>query len=205
MKKEVKKNKNNFIEFYKKYKLYIYIGLVLFIICLLNLIFYRPETKFHKYMNIDNAFSVETVETEDYSFLDSYDVHKKIYKYNDKVLLGKYSGDLYFVRGVNNLNIYQVKIDTTNNIGGIPVVKQIKDNMNSFEKRISKEYYDKLIFMSDELLGESKYKFKLPIEDSIYKDNRVYRKIFEEKGDVYHINYYMENDYLICEVIKFIK
>ena len=106
MKKEVKKNKNNFIEFYKKYKLYIYIGLVLFIICLLNLIFYRPETKFHKYMNIDNAFSVETVETEDYSFLDSYDVHKKIYKYNDKVLLGKYSGDLYFVRGVNNLNIY---------------------------------------------------------------------------------------------------
>ena len=77
--------------------------------------------------------------------------------------------------------------------------------MNAFEKRIINEYYDKLIFMNKELLGESKYKFKLPIEESIYKDNRVFRKIFEEDGDVYHINYYMRDDKLVCEFIKFIK
>ena len=205
MKKEVKKKNNNFTKFYKKYKLYIYIGLVIIIIGVLNILFYKPETMFHKYMNIDNAFSVDTVETEDYSFLETYDIHNKIYKYTNKVMLGNYGGELYFVRGMNNLNIYQIKIDITSNVSGIPVVKQIKDNMNAFEKRIINEYYDKLIFMNKELLGESKYKFKLPIEESIYKDNRVFRKIFEEDGDVYHINYYMSDDKLVCEFIKFIK
>ena len=198
MKKELK-------NFYKKNKRYIYIGLVVFLICILNLIFYKPKTMFYKLMNFKDIDGLKTTEVGEYSFLESYDVHGKINKLQNSVVLGNYIGDIYYVRGKNNLNIYQVKINTEENLDGVPVLQQIKDNMSAFEEEINKNYDNKLINTSDELIGESNYKYDLPIEESIYKDNRVYRKTYELKGVIYHINYYMEDEYLVCELIKFIK
>ena len=191
-------------EFIKKYGLFIFLCIVVVIICAF-VIDKNVKPNFSKLMNKENIRFTKTIKTNDYSFLDRFDVNGTIYKYNDSVIVNGYKGYIYYVRGNNNLNIYQVRIDTIQNDPNVPIIAQIKESMDKLEKGMVDSFNNKLVLSNEEFDRESEYKFDTSVEEKIYNEKMIYTKFFEDSNERYNINYYMENDYLVCEMVKFIK
>ena len=191
-------------EFIKKYGLFIFLCIVVVIICAF-VIDKNVKPNFSKLMNKENIRFTKTIKTNDYSFLDRFDVNGTIYKYNDSVIVNGYKGYIYYVRGNNNLNIYQVRIDTIQNDPNVPIIAQIKESMDKLEKGMVDSFNNKLVLSNEEFDRESEYKFDTSVEEKIYNEKMIYTKFFEDSNARYNINYYMENDYLVCEMVKFIK
>ena len=191
---------------FKKYKLYLYICLLIIIfIALIIILLLNRKPSLYKYIMIDDIKRVNTIKTNDYSFLDSYKINGKVNQYKKEIELDQFSGYIYYIRGKNKYNIYQVKIDTSNNDKSVPLMSQIKLTIEEFEREIINQFDNNLYNISEELEGKSNYKIKLPIEESIYKDNRVYIRKYSDKKSEFVFNYYMNDKYLICEFINNIK
>ena len=187
---------------FEKYKIYIYICVpIIIVIALLIIILINRKPSIYKYMKVENIKKVDTIKINDYSFLDKYNIEGEVNKLEKDIVVGNYIGSIYYIRNNNNYNIYQIKIDTSNNDKNIPILVQIKETINDIDKSIINSFKN-IVFIEDKLEGKSNYKFNLSIEESIFKDNRNYVKIYKDKDIEYHINYYMNNGYLVCELVK---
>ena len=105
----------------------------------------------------------------------------------------------------NQMNIYQTKyriddLDYTNGINRY--ITEFLDNASNF---IGSE----LIQISDgTIFGEEKA--PLYLEESIYQDKKLYTFHYEEKNEnidaqdnkKYDINFYMDGNYLMCELVR---
>lgn len=54
---------------------------------------------------------------------------------------------------------------------------------------------------SETLYGESSQTVKIPLSESIYRDNRLYSKTYEKEGKTYDINFYKNGEKINCELV----
>ena len=110
-------------------------------------------------------------------------------------------GKMIYVRGnYDNVNIYKTeyKINKYED-----KMMQISNILQQFEM-ICEGYigpldeYDE----TEQLYGESDAKFELPLEESIYNEERLYSKIYKNEEKKYNINYYKTGENITCELVR---
>ena len=109
-------------------------------------------------------------------------------------------GKMYYVReSYSNLNIYQMqyKIDEYENISS-----QVEGIIQNFEIKC-KNYLgiDEQERGREELSGESKSKATIPLGESIYYEEREYRKSYDVEDKQYDINFYKKDKAIVCELV----
>ena len=109
-------------------------------------------------------------------------------------------GQMYYVReSYSNLNIYQTeyKIDEYENISS-----QVEGIIENFEIKC-KNYLgiDEQEKGKEELSGESKSKAAIPLGESIYYENKEYRKTYNAEDKQYDINFWKRDNVIICELV----
>ena len=109
-------------------------------------------------------------------------------------------GKMYYVReSYSNLNIYQMqyKIDEYENISS-----QVEGIIQNFEIKC-KNYLgiDEQERGREELSGESKSKATIPLGESIYYEQREYRKSYDVEDKQYDINFYKKDKAIVCELV----
>ena len=109
-------------------------------------------------------------------------------------------GKMYYVReSYSNLNIYQTeyKIDEYENISS-----QVEGIIENFEIKC-KSYLgiDGKEKEREELSGESTTKASIPLGESIYYENREYRKNYDVEEKQYDINFYKKDKAIVCELV----
>ena len=123
------------------------------------------------------------------------------YEAEVKVKAEEQEGKMIYVRSsFENLNIYKTEYEIgkyseksirTNEI--IQIFEEIcRGYMNQAEEYEESEY----------LYGESKEDIEIPIEESIYYENRLYSKTYKNEENEYDINYYKKDEKIICEFVK---
>ena len=166
-------------------------------------------------VDISKAFEIDDIEKsnlkttkiQNKEIASKYVVYNNIYELNSKVNFEEISGDMIYVReSYNNLNIFQTtyKINKYDNIS-----VQINNYMNEFE-RMCTSYLGIEVDEKNEgiLYGESKEPVPIPVEESIYNEERLYsktytiKKEYEEKERKYDINFYKSENNLVAEFVK---
>ena len=109
-------------------------------------------------------------------------------------------GKMYYVReSYSNLNIYQTeyKIDEYENISS-----QVEGIIENFETKC-KSYLgiEESEKGREELSGESTTKAAIPLGESIYYENREYRKNYDVEEKQYDINFYKKDKAIVCELV----
>ena len=160
------------------------------------------DTLFYRLINQEVFKKSSVTNIDEYTFLERYDVHEGVSQYKKIVKLDKLNGNLYYIRGNNNLNIYRVGLDTTNNDKNTPILEQIVETMEYFESKIQDNFKNKLVYSNEEITNNSDLKINIPVEEKIYKEKEIYTKIYIIESSIYHINYYMDDSYFICELVK---
>lgn len=112
------------------------------------------------------------------------------------------TGKMIYLRGTDNVNIFKTeyeldKYKDTN--------MQIRNIIDTFEEK-SKSYIgiNEDSERSEITLGESKAEFTLPVEESIYNEGRTYSITYKSDEKEYNINFYKQDDKIICELAKII-
>ena len=118
-----------------------------------------------------------------------------------KVKAEEQEGKMIYIRSsYENLNIYKTEYEI-----GKYSEKSIRTNeiIQNFEE-ICKGYMNQAeeYEESEYLYGESKEDVKIPIEESIYYENRLYSKTYKNEENEYDINYYKKDEKIICEFVK---
>lgn len=166
-------------------------------------------------VNIVEVFDIEDIEKSNKEIIKNKEVEisdkytvldSSKYELQSKVQFDETEGKMIYVReDWNNLNIYQTtyKINKYND-----TTSQIRNYMEEFE-RMCTGYLG--IEMDEELegnlYGESTQKLPIPIEESIYLEERLYSKIYrveelENKTKYYDINFYKSGENLVAEFVK---
>ena len=210
------KNKDKFKEIFKKIlkyikeKKYIVMCIILvitaiIILCLSNK---KEET------NIDNV-----IDTINYKSIKTKRTNKKIYKKyelknyqiretKNSFNIDEYEGKILFIRSKNlNLNVFQYRKNTKNDMEtDKPITMQIETIFDEIKNGLAKHAQMNYITpIKEELTGKTKYNFPIPISESIYIEKRAYSSSYVAlNGDKYDINLYMDGDYLVCELVKFL-
>ena len=109
---------------------------------------------------------------------------------------------MIYVRGnYDRLNIYKTEY-TLNKYGDKST--EVREIMQEFEMvcegymEVADEEYEE----TEQLYGESNADFKLPIEESIYNEGRLYNKTYKRGENEYDINFYRQDNKIICEFVK---
>ena len=110
-------------------------------------------------------------------------------------------GKMIYVRGnYDNLNIYKTeyKINKYENR-----TTQVSNILQQFEM-LCEEYIGPLdeYEETEQLYGESNAKFELPLEESIYNEERLYSKTYKNEEKEYNINYYKTGENITCELVR---
>ena len=173
----------------------------------------------------ENISELDTEQTKDAIVSKKYSVGSNTYKLNAKVKFNDMDGEMIFLRETyNTANIFQTKyrIDTIDSI-----TTQVGRYMQEFEQECTsymginpeeKAY-------SETLYGEDTEEAPIPLEESIFNENRLYSltyKVDENRGikedeikqdeldsrenisdsRKYDINFYRNGDYLVCEFVR---
>ena len=64
------------------------------------------------------------------------------------------------------------------------------------------KYSDEEYKETEQLYGESSADFELPIEESIYTEGRLYSKTYKNEENEYDINFYRQDNKIICEFVR---
>ena len=110
-------------------------------------------------------------------------------------------GKMIYVRGnYDNLNIYKTEYKINKYEDKIIQVSNI---LQQFEM-LCEEYIGSLdeYEETEQLYGESDAKFELPLEESIYNEERLYSKIYKNNEKEYNINYYKTGENITCEFVR---
>ena len=148
--------------------------------------------------NID-TLSYKTEKTEE-EISTKYITGRNTYEVKANVQVGEIEGKMIYVRGTQNLNIYKTEYipskyeDKNTEVSGI---------IQTFEE-ICKSYMgiDETYKKTDTLYGENSADFELPIEESIYNEGRLYSKTYKSDGNTYDINFYRQDNKIVCEFVK---
>ena len=137
----------------------------------------------------------------------------KIGDYTTKLLVvrtDKMTADIY--KGTFLLKEYQEDVD-----GSESPLQQIGNYMETFRREISFRLGNDSKLITENLSGKSQYTFPIPTEESIYVEKRDYTSSYEVE-DVfnrfdpeneestkikYDLNFYLRDNYLICELVRF--
>lgn len=110
-------------------------------------------------------------------------------------------GKMIYVRGnYDNVNIYKTeyKINKYED-----KTTQVSNILQQFEM-VYEEYIGPLdeYEETEQLYGESNAKFELPLEESIYNEERLYSKTYKNEEKEYNINYYKTGENITCELVR---
>ena len=114
---------------------------------------------------------------------------------------GETEGKMIYVRGnYDNVNIYKTeyKINKYED-----KTTQVSNILQQFEM-LCEEYIGPLdeYEETEQLYGESDAKFELPLEESIYNEERLYSKTYKNEKKEYNINYYKTGENITCELVR---
>ena len=114
---------------------------------------------------------------------------------------GETEGKMIYVRGnYDNVNIYKTeyKINKYED-----KTTQVSNILQQFEM-LCEEYIGSLdeYEETEQLYGESDAKFELPLEESIYNEERLYSKTYKNEEKEYNINYYKAGENITCELVR---
>ena len=171
----------------------------------------------NKILELSQVFKIDNIEKTKYEIVKNkqikiaskYSVSNNKYELNVNVRFEEEKGKMIYIRENNEkLNIYQEehqinKYEDKNT--------RIEEIMTKFEQKC--ENYmntDDDTIVKEKLYGKSISKGKIPVEESIYNENRLYTKTYtiedeiEEKTKKYDINFYKIDEIIVCEFVYYI-
>ena len=154
-------------------------------------------------MNVQDieSLSYEIEETKE-EISSKYITGKETYEVKANVQAGETKGKMIYVRGnYDKLNIYKTEYTLNKYEDKTTKVRNI---MQEFEMLCEgyMEVTDEEYKETEQLYGESSADFELPIEESIYSDGRLYSKTYKSEENEYDINFYKQDNKIICEFVK---
>ena len=154
-------------------------------------------------INIENIESLpyEIEETKE-EISSKYITGRNKYEVKANVQAGETEGKMIYVRGnYDNLNIYKTEYTLNKYEDKTTKVRNI---MQEFEMLCEgyMEVTDEEYKETEQLYGESSTDFELPIEESIYTEGRLYSKTYKNEECEYDINFYRQDNKIICEFVK---
>ena len=165
------------------------------------------ETETTEEVELSEVLEIEDIEKIKYEkektkeeIATKYVTGNNIYKLKATVKMQETTGKMIYVRGVDNINVYQTEYDI-NKYGDKNT--QVSGIMQTFEEGckmymgIEEEYKE-----TEQLYGESNAEFELPVEESIYNEGRLYSKTYKSEENTYDINFYKKDDKIICEFVR---
>ena len=153
-------------------------------------------------INVENIESLpyETEETKE-EISSKYITGRNKYEIKANVQAGETEGKLIYARGTQNLNIYKTEYTLNKYEDKTTKVRNI---MQEFEMlcegymEITEDAYKE----TEQLYGESSADFELPVEESIYTEGRLYSKTYKSEENEYDINFYRQDNKIICEFVR---
>ena len=156
-------------------------------------------------LNIENIEDIkklgyETEETKE-EISSKYITGRNKYEVKANVQAGEVEGKIIYARGTQNLNIYKTEYTLNKYEDKTTKVSNI---MQEFEMicegymEVTEGEYEK----TEQLYGESSADFELPIEESIYNEGRLYSKTYKNEENEYDINFYKQDNKIICEFVR---
>ena len=214
MKKEKKNNKINHIitkiKNNKRTTLYIIIAIIILIVIIMACVNLNKENiKIKDVLGLVNYKEIKVKKSKKTIYseykLDNY----KIFETRSKVETQNMLGKVLFIRSKEfNANVFQSKIKILKNKKGLEnPTMQVLDNMENLRSELYSYLgvYGQIDPINESLTGETKYSFQLPENESIYTEKRKYNSTYMgTDGNKYDINFYMDGDYLVCELVRFI-
>ena len=154
-------------------------------------------------INIENIESLpyEIGETKE-EISSKYITGRNKYEVKANVQAGETEGKMIYVRGnYDKLNIYKTEYTLNKYEDKTTKVRNI---MQEFEMLCEgyMEVTDEEYKETEQLYGESSADFELPIEESIYTEGRLYSKTYKSEENEYDINFYKQDNKIICEFVK---
>lgn len=153
--------------------------------------------------NIEDC-NYETEKTEE-EISSIYITGKEKYEIKANIKAGESieetEGKMIYVRGnYDNVNIYKTEYKI-NKYEDKTI--QVSNIMQQFEM-LCEEYIGPLdeYEETEQLYGESNAKFELPLEESIYNEERLYSKTYKNEEKEYNINYYKTGENITCELVR---
>ena len=151
------------------------------------------------------SLGYELDETEEEISLKYVTTGKEKYEIKANIKAGESTGEtegkMIYVRGnYDNVNIYKTEYKINKYEDKIIQVSNI---LQQFEM-ICEGYIGPLdeYEETEQLYGESNAKFELPLEESIYNEERLYSKIYKNEEKKYNINYYKTGENITCELVR---
>ena len=152
-------------------------------------------------INIEDIekLSYETEKTDE-EISSKYIVGRNKFEVKANVQLGETEGKLIYARGTQNLNIYKTEY-TLSKYGDKNT--QVNGIIQTFEETC-KNYMgiDETYQETEQLYGESTESFARPIEESIYDEERLFSKTYKSEENTYDINFYRQDNQIVCEFVK---
>ena len=193
----------------------IIIAIILILVIILILFNRNENTESEKLQTIElttELLDAENIESLGYELEETEEISSKYIttgkeKYEIKANIkagestGETEGKMIYVRGnYDNLNIYKTeyKINKYED-----KTTQVSNILQQFEM-ICEGYIGPLdeYEETEQLYGESDAKFELPLEESIYNEERLYSKIYKNEEKEYNINYYKTGENITCELVR---
>lgn len=188
-------------------------GIVLLLVILIVAISNNKEAEENsealENVNLSELMDVENIENLQYATEETkeeisskYIIGQETYEVKANVQAGETEGKMIYVRGnYDKLNVYKTEYtfnkyeDKTTKVSNI---------MQEFEMicegymEITEDAYKE----TEQLYGESSEDFELPVEESIYNEGRLYSKTYKNEDSEYDINFYRQDNKIICEFVK---
>ena len=159
------------------------------------------DNKIRIIMNIEDIekLSYETEKTDE-EISSKYITGRNRFEVKVNVQVGEIKGKVIYVRGTQNLNIYKTEYtlskygDKNTEVSGI--IQTFEETCKSY-MGIDETYQE-----TEQLYGESTESFARPIEESIYNEGRLYSKTYKSEENTYDINFYRQDNQIVCELVK---
>ena len=183
--------------------------LVIFIVLISNNKKIEGNIETLKNADLSELINVENIESLSYEIEETkeeisskYITGKETYEVKANVQAGETEGKMIYVRGnYDKLNIYKTEYTLNKYEDKTTKVRNI---MQEFEMLCEgyKEVTDEEYKETEQLYGESSADVELPVEESIYSDGRLYSKTYKSEENEYDINFYKQDNKIICEFVK---
>lgn len=183
--------------------------LVILIVAISNNKKAEENTEALENVNLSELIDVENIENLQYATEETkkeisskYITGRNKYEVKANVQAGETEGKMIYVRGnYDKLNIYKTEYTLNKYEDKTTKVRNI---MQEFEMLCEgyMEVTDEEYKETEQLYGESGADFELPVEESIYTEGRLYNKTYKNEENEYDINFYRQDNKIICEFVK---
>lgn len=164
------------------------------------------KTEISEEVELSEVLEIEDIEKMKYEkektkdeIATKYVTGNNMYKLKAIVKMKETTGKMIYVRGVDNINLYQIEYDI-NKYGDKNI--QVSGIMQTFEESCKNYMGIEEYKETEQLYGESNSEFELPVEESIYNEGRLYSKTYKSEKNTYDINFYRQDNKIICEFVK---